>query len=252
MSPRVAFRFVCVCLGVSLAASAAVGFIHLPPRTLQDICKESNHIRLLKVEKFNKEKGVIVFEVAESLKGEKSQTTSLRHIIRTDAERVKPILDWAGEGKTALMFSVETRRGGSAHGNGYVFIDGYCYTVDCCMDETRWLMLRAEPEMSCRYFGSVERLREAVEDILAGKEVKVPTKTPDALVNPDTRVQEITEMEVKNRRPLEITSSGDRKPALPETNSGNPWLKAAWIVAAISAIVAIIWFGRRMLHRMIR
>jgi len=48
-------------------------------------------------------------------------------------------------------------------------------------------MLRAEPEMSCCYCGSVEQLRHTVEDILNGKEIKVPTKEPDAKVNPVKR-----------------------------------------------------------------
>jgi hypothetical protein len=247
MSLRVAVHFACVSLGVVLAASGAAGYIHLPPMTLQEMCKGSSHIRLLKVEKLNKEKGVIVFEVAESLKDDKSRITTFSHVIRTDAEGVQPILDWAGQGKTAMMFSVESKPRGQVY--GYVFIDGNCYSVDYNTVGRYWLMLRAEPGMSSCYHGSVERLREAVQDILNGKEVKVPTRQPDARVNPDKRVQEITQGQIDNRRRLEDTLPDETKPALPETNSGNSSPKAAWVVAGISAGIAIAWVGWWILRR---
>lgn len=42
----------------ALATSAAVAFIHIPPMTLPKMCKESHHIRALKIETFDKEKVV--------------------------------------------------------------------------------------------------------------------------------------------------------------------------------------------------
>jgi hypothetical protein len=46
---------------VALVATRAVGYIHFPPMTLPKMCQESHHIRALKVEKFDKQKGVVVF-----------------------------------------------------------------------------------------------------------------------------------------------------------------------------------------------
>src|SRR5262245_18012595 len=112
MSLRVAIQLVGVVLVVALVVQAAAGYIHFPPMTLQKMCKESHHIRVLKVIKFDKEKGVIVFEVAEAPKGEKSQITSFRHVFRPEAEGTKPVLDWAAEGKTAVMFAIESTPGG--------------------------------------------------------------------------------------------------------------------------------------------
>src|SRR5262249_3363983 len=125
-----------------------------------------------------REKGVIAFEVAESLKGAKSPIASFRHVIRAGAEGSKPILDWAEEGKTAVMFSIESKPGnpGRAVGIGYVFLDESCYSVDYNSESKCWLLIRAEPGMSACYHGSVARLREAVRDILDGKKVKAPTK----------------------------------------------------------------------------
>jgi hypothetical protein len=199
MPTHLAVRLASVSLGMLLAAPAAIGYIHYPPKTLQKMCKDSHQIRLLKVEKLNKEKGVIVFELAASLKGEKSQITSFRHKIRIDAERVKPILDWARDGKTAVMFSIEGKRGDQVVGIGYVFIDEYCYSVEYKSAGKYWLLLRAEPGMSACYHGSAKRLREAVKDLLDGKEVKVPVKVPDAKEDRDKRNKEINDVLNKNR-----------------------------------------------------
>ncbi len=198
MSTRIAIRIACVSLGVVLATSAAVGYIHFPPMTLQKMCKESHQIRFLKIEKLNKEKGVIVFEMAQSLKGEKSQITSFKHVIRTDTEGAKPILDWAAEGKTAVMFCIESKPGGQVKGLGYVFIDEYCYSVDYNSEGKFWLMIRAEPGMSACYHGPVERLREAIKDVLDGKEVKIPTKEPGTKEDRDKRNKEINDVLKKN------------------------------------------------------
>lgn len=249
MVPRLAVRVVCVGLSVTLAVSFAAGFIHLPPRTLPELCQKSNHILLLKIEKLDKEKGVIVFVMAKSLKAENSKITSFRQFIRTDSQGVKPILDWAGEGKTAVMFSVETYNGGPFQANGYVFIDEYCYSVDFNTDGQYWFMLRAEPGMSSCYTGSVDQLREAVEEILKGKEVAVPTKPPDAKQNPEDRVKDITAMEIKNRTRLEPPAANEPKPNVPQMDSGINWPNAAWIVAGISVILVMLLFCGWKIHR---
>ncbi len=199
MSTRVATRLVGVTLVVTLSAPAAVGYIHFPLMTLQKMCKDSHQIRLLRVQKHDKEKGVIVFEAAASLKGQKSQITSFKHIIRTSAEGAKPILDWAGDGKAAVMFSIESKPGGTARGVGYVFIDGSCYSADYNSGGQYWLLIRAEPGMSACYHGSVERLQEAVKDILDGKDVKVPMKEPGTREARDKRNKEINDVLKKNR-----------------------------------------------------
>jgi hypothetical protein len=247
MSIRLAVRLGCASLGAALTVSVAMSYIHVPPMTLQKMCDESNHIRLLKVEKLNKEKGVIVFEVTETLKGEQSPITSFKHVIHPDAERVKPIFDWAAVGKTAVMLSAENKPGSPVQGRGYVFIDEYCYTVDFNIPGKYWLMLRAEPELSSRYYGPVDRLREAVKDILDGKEVKAPVKASDVEQDTDRRAKEINEMLQKNRYWREAVSSDE--PRAPETNSGNPWPMAAWIIAGVLAGAAAIGFGWRMLYR---
>ena len=89
---RAVVAVVTMAVAVVLAAPAAVGYIHITPMTIPKMCKESHQIRVLSVKKHSKEKGVILFEVAETLSGKDPKITSFKHVIRTDADGVKPIV----------------------------------------------------------------------------------------------------------------------------------------------------------------
>jgi hypothetical protein len=169
--------------------------------TLPKMCKESHHIRVLKVEKFNKEKGVIVFACEETLKDGKSRITSHKLIVRPGATGTRPVLDWLEEGKRAVMFSIEGKDREARRAIAYVFIDDYCFSADYNPEGRYWLLLRGEPGMSACYHGPVERLRRAVKDTLAGKEVKAPTKEPAVKADRDRRNGEINDGLKENRGP---------------------------------------------------
>jgi hypothetical protein len=188
MSTRVRIRAVVLIL--ALIGPPAFAYIHFPPMTLPKMCKQSHHIRLLKVAKCDKSKGVIVFEVAEALKGEKSSITSFRHVIRAGAQGAKPILDWVAEGRTAVMFSIETKPGFAAMGIAYVFIDEHCYSAVYNRAGSYWLVIRGEPDLSPCYHGSAKVLREAVKDFSPARRSR---RRP------------------RNRRPRKIARSGMRK-----------------------------------------
>lgn len=199
MSSRLSTRFAGAVGFAILSTTVANGYIHFPPMTLPKMCKDSHQIRVLKVTKFDKEKGVIVFAASDSLKGEKSQITAFKHAIRIDAEGVKPIFEWAEVGKTAVMFSIESKPNFAPKGIGYVFIDKYCYSVDYNDGGKFWLLIRAEPDMSACFHGSVEKLQATVTAILEGKEVKVPVKEPATKEDRDKRYKEVNEILKKNR-----------------------------------------------------
>jgi hypothetical protein len=199
MRTRVTLRLAGVALVLALAALPAVGYIHFPPMTLHKMCKVATNIRVLSVKKYDKEKGVVLFEVVETLKGKNPRITSFRHAIRKDTARVKPILDWAGEGKRAVAFTIE----GAPLACGYVFIDDYCYSVDYNKEGQYWLLIRAEPEMSACYHGPAKELRKLTKDILEGKEVKVPVKkpmTPESKEDQEKRRKEVNDVLKKNRK----------------------------------------------------
>jgi hypothetical protein len=159
-------------LVTAIIAAPALGYIHFPPTTMPKMCEQSRTIRVLTVKKHDKEKGVIVFEATESLKGKTPHGTSFKHVIGKENKGIKPIFDWVADGKQAMMFTIETGPTGIAC--GYVFIDKYCYSVDRNGTGDFWLLIRTDPEMAATFFGTIETLQKITKDLLAGKDVKVP------------------------------------------------------------------------------
>jgi hypothetical protein len=199
MSVRLRVRFVGVAVVAAAFVSVAGAYIHFPPMTLQKMCKQSHSVRLLKVTKIDKEKGVVAFEVAENLKPAKSAITSFKTVLRAETEGTKAVLEWAKEDKTAVMFAIEGNNGTTELGIAYVFIDDYCYTADYNRHGKYWLMIRGEPGMSACYHGSVDDLRKLIKDVLDGKEVKVPVKEPAKKEDREKRNAEINDVLKKNR-----------------------------------------------------
>jgi hypothetical protein len=200
MVTRATRRFALAVILVGLSAAGAGGYIHFPPTTLPKMCEQSRAIRVLTVKKHDKEKGVIVFEAAETLKGKTPEGTTFKHVIGKADKGTKPIFDWVADGKQAVMFTIETGATGIAC--GYVFIDKYCYSVDRNGTGEFWLLFRVDPEMAATFHGTVDTLRQVTKDVLAGKEVKVPV---DESVKPLTNKEReklapaVNEILIKNR-----------------------------------------------------
>ena len=191
----------------AVSMPGASAYIEYPPETVQKLCK-SPRIRLLKVTKFDKDKGVVIFELVENLNSPKDKVKSqladkipgpddkvrsFRHAIPIDSDRGgKPILGWAAKDKTAVMFTIET--GGqviSERACGFVFIDENCYSIVYNKAGDYWAFIRAEPQMSACFFGTVDELSKIVKDVLAGKEVKVPTREPATKTDFKQRSKEV-------------------------------------------------------------
>jgi hypothetical protein len=162
--------FASMILLTAVVVTPAGGYIHFPPTTLPKMCKQSTAVRVLRVKEHNKEKGVIVFEAAETLKGKTPDGKLFRHAIGKESKATKPIFDWVKDGKQAVLFTIE----GEDLACGYVFIDKFCYSVDHNRKEDFWLLIRADPEMAATFHGSVDTLKKVAKDLLAGKDVKVP------------------------------------------------------------------------------
>ena len=182
-------------LAVNLGAFAYIDF---PPMTLKKMCEISHHVQLLTVEKSSQENGVIIFRMTESLKGRNSRITSFKHAIPPGHSDSKPVLEWMGEEKSAVMFFIEATSGTEAL--GYVFIDQSCYSVIYNVRENLWRFIRAEPNMSACYHGSVEQLQKLVKDSLAGKKFEVPVKKPETKEDADKRRKEVNEILKRNRK----------------------------------------------------
>jgi hypothetical protein len=198
MLSRLLATFAGVVLVTALAVAPAGGYIHFPAPTMPKMCQQSTAIRVLTVRKHDKEKRVIVFKVAETLKGKTPEDMSFRHAIGKESKESKPIFDWVADGKQAVMFTIEGRELAC----GYVFIDKFCYSVDYNKKGDFWLLIRTDPEMAATFFGTVETLQAVMKDILAGKEVKVPVdESVKALTTKEREklVPALNEVLTKNR-----------------------------------------------------
>jgi hypothetical protein len=189
-----------VVLVTAIAVRPAVGYIHFPPPTMSKMCEQSRAIRVLTVKKHDKEKGVIVFEATETLKGKTPDGKTFRHVIGKENKGTKPIFDWVADGKQAMMFTIETGATGIAC--GYVFIDKYRYSVDRNGTGEFWLLIRVDPQMAATFHGTVETLQQLTKDLLAGKEVKVPVDDSVKALTTKEReklVPALNEVLIKNR-----------------------------------------------------
>lgn len=136
------------------------------PYTLGRICHEATNSVLIEVTRINQEKGLVIFKKVKDLKGNHAGA-EIKHNIgkRGFHEREwKNILTWAGVGKQAIMFYTDNA--------SETCIGTYWY--QCYKEGDWWGMSHAEPFLLRTYFGEVEKLAEAVVQIVAGKEVVVP------------------------------------------------------------------------------
>ena len=123
---------------------------------------------------------------------------SFKHSIPKETAGAKPILDWVGKDKRAVLFTIE----GNSLACGYVFIDEFCYSVDYNIKGDFWLLIRVDPELAATYFGTAEKLEVVTKDLLAGKDAKVPVKEgvkPLASKEREKLAPAINEIFTKNR-----------------------------------------------------
>ena len=177
--------------GLLVACPRPAGaYIKVEPLTLGNLSRQSMHIYVLRVEKVHAEKGVILFQFVAQLKG-KPDGTPLRHAIRPNVKGAKVILDWAAEGKTAVMFTCTSESRKNPHkpkakgekvnlgGRGHAYIDGYWYWLTYNSQNSCWLAGAGEPAWLSQYCGTAEKLRDALARILRGQEVVVPCMAKD-------------------------------------------------------------------------
>ncbi|OAI48957.1 hypothetical protein AYO44_06630 [Planctomycetaceae bacterium SCGC AG-212-F19] len=155
----------------------ARAYIDVPPQTLGRMCSYSTDIAVLRVEKVDKQKRVILFRKVQVLKGDWPGEI-IRHAV---AKEMSHVLDWAEPGKTALTFYVKTD-----HIAGYTYIDKYWYvnrrvTIDAKVvdDRLSWIAEYAQPLQLRTYSGKPENLTTAISAILKGEEVVVPCMVAD-------------------------------------------------------------------------
>jgi hypothetical protein len=119
---------------------------------------------------------VILFKTVRHLKAQpKLREDVLRkQVIGPKVSGAKIVLDWAGEGKTAVLFGVIDSLGGKRIDAAYVYIDNYWYLIFYDEHSATSLAVRGEPLMLAHYCGPADKLGDFVARLLRGEEVVVP------------------------------------------------------------------------------
>jgi hypothetical protein len=152
---------------VLIAAPQPVSaYIGGPPASLGMMCHWSTHVITVKVEKVDKEKGVIVWRKISETKG-KWPAEVIRQVVPAGLPERQQIFGWAEVGRTTAMFALESYRW------GHTYIDGLWYASNTA-DWQWWNVSHGEPIVLRTFSGKPDRLIGACNAILAGKEVVVP------------------------------------------------------------------------------
>jgi hypothetical protein len=175
----------CCVLGAS--APPARAYITAPVPTLGQLC-DSTYVTVVRVDKVNREKGIIIYRKVKDLKGEYPRDT-IKHVfdlkntpahkgpgdvpVRPDAKDWKYALEWAGPGKTAVLFTLKYDPYGDF---GHTYIDGCWYATMCPRrDWEFWYSIYSDPACLSRWHcGTPAQLISALGAVLAGKEAVVP------------------------------------------------------------------------------
>lgn len=136
------------------------------PHSLGKIVGDSGNIVVLKVEKVDKERNIIVYSKVRDIKGT-HPTNVVRHVIQNKGfhEREQRfVMDWAEPGKIAVFCYKD--------GASETCIDTYWY--QCYGGGDTWNHNHGEPYLLRSFAGKPEKLIGVVEQMLAGQEVIVP------------------------------------------------------------------------------
>src|SRR5262249_20404356 len=178
-----------VAIGLLLLAGpqSAQAYITYPVQTLGQLCG-STYITVVRVEKVNKEKGVIIYRKVQDLKGKYPQDT-VKHVfnlkntpahkglgdvpVRPDEKDWRYAIQWADAGKTAVMFTLKYDPYGDF---GHTYIDRCWYATMCPKrDWDWWYSIYSDAGPRRRGPGAPPaQLFSGVGEMLAGKDSVVP------------------------------------------------------------------------------
>ena len=163
----VAFMYLCL-------APAVYAYIDMAP-TLSKIIADSKGIAVVEVLEFDRANHLVVFKAVRPLKGE-IPTDPIRHDVASAEGGAIPrsILQWAGPGARAVLFVSR---------NTALVCVGQGWYQARASEGGPWKLGMNRPDLPLAYYGSVSRLAEGIELMLAGKDAiltVVPHNTDDA------------------------------------------------------------------------
>ena len=147
-----------ICLGWTTPSHA---YIDLAP-TLAKVMTDSKSIAVVEVTEFDRAKHIVVLKEVCALKGELA-TDPIRHEVASDEGAVIPrhILQWAGPGARAVLF---------ASRNTALVCVGQGWYQARAVGTGPWKLGKDRPDLPLAYCGSLSRLVDAIERMLAGKD----------------------------------------------------------------------------------
>jgi HEAT repeat protein len=175
-------RFGCVVVVLGLLAPGVL-FAQAPdhqgqviqPVPLGVLVRDSSPIVVLQVERVVRDEDLIVFRTVAELKDRAAPGPVRHHVVWPEDPA---LLDWARPGKTAVCFY----QGGKAVtcvGNTWY----YCWNFGEHVEPPVWSCADWVDGFTRSYVGPVERLREHVAAILAGREVVVTARAPEEAIS---------------------------------------------------------------------
>jgi len=159
------FASLALIISLVLSLPPAVAYVEAP-MSLGAVLAQSSHVVLMKVEKVEKEKNLIIYRKVQDLKG-KHPTEVIKHNIGRGGFHPREwqfIMEWAEVGKTAVFF----HNGGASE----TCIHNYWYQAYAGGEW--WNMSHAEPYLLRSFAGGPDKLAAAVTAMIAGQEVIVP------------------------------------------------------------------------------
>jgi HEAT repeat protein len=147
-----------ICL---MLATLAPAYVDMAP-TLAKVMTDSKSIAVVEVKEFDRARHIVTFKEIRVLKGELSGD-AIRHEVAPEEKAAipRPILQWAGPGARAVLFS--------SRNTALVFIGQAWYQARLA-GTGLWRIGKDRPDLPLAYYGSVPRLIDAIELMLAGKD----------------------------------------------------------------------------------
>ena len=135
------------------------------PHSLGRIVNESTNIVVMRLEKVDKERNLLIYSKVQDLKGTHPQTTIKHNIGKAGfhPREWQNVMNWAEPGKIAIFF----HNGGASE----TFIENYWYQA--YPGGEWWNHSHGEPFLLRSFAGKPEKLAQVVPQMLAGQEVVV-------------------------------------------------------------------------------
>jgi HEAT repeat protein len=144
-------------------AQAARAYVDLAP-TLPRIITDSNTIAIVEVTSYDFQKHVVTFKPVQVLKGALADTSMAHEVAPIGGVPTCQIVQWAVPGSRAVIFQSRT----AARGSTLVCIGEGWYQVNA-IGSGAWRLGQERPDLPLAYYGSYQRLTEAVECLLKGE-----------------------------------------------------------------------------------